>query len=79
MLLPLVPLIVAGLIATANNCMLDEGDAHPCIVFGTDVGDTLYTMQVMGFIAIVTVPTGLVALLVFSVFVAWHNRRAVRP
>ena len=76
MFVPLVPLIAAGLVATANGCTLNEGNPHPCLVFGADVGETLYTMGVMGLMTMATVPTGLVALLVFSIFVAWHGRTA---
>jgi hypothetical protein len=76
MFLPLAPLIVAGLAATANGCTLNEAGAHPCLFFGTDMGGTLYTMGIMGLMTMATVPTGLVALLVFSIFAALHGRTA---
>ncbi|HEU4679729.1 MAG TPA: hypothetical protein VFS35_09435, partial [Terrimicrobiaceae bacterium] len=40
----------------------------PCIVFGTDIGRMLYTLGVMGWLSIVTVPTGVIAFLAYLAF-----------
>jgi hypothetical protein len=69
MLLPMISVFTASAIAEASGCSLDEGSAHPCTVLGTDIGDTLYTMFVMGWMFFLTVPTGLVALVLFTVIV----------
>ena len=74
MFLPFIPVIIAGVIAAACGCKLDEGSVHPCTVFGTDIGGALYTMGVMGWFGLLTFPTGILALIVFSVFVWWRNR-----
>jgi len=66
---PLVPAIVAGVIAASWSCKLDEGNVHSCIVFGTDIGEVLYTMGVMGLFAMGTFPSGILALIVFTVIV----------
>ena len=66
MILPMISVFAAGAVAEASDCALDEGSSHPCIVSGTDIGDTLYTMFVMGWMFFLTVPTGLVALVVFT-------------
>lgn len=70
---PLIPAIVAGVIAESFGCKLDEGSVHSCIVSGKDIGETLYTMGVMGFFAMGTFPSGILALIVFSVIV-WLRR-----
>ena len=73
MILPMISVFTASAIADASGCTLNEGSSHSCIVFGTDVGETLYTMFVMGWMFFLTVPTGLVALVVFTVIV-WIKR-----
>ena len=72
---PLIPAIVAGVIAASFGCKLDEGNVHPCIVLGKDIGEILYTMGVMGLFAMGTFPTGILALIVFTVIV-WLRKRA---
>ncbi len=67
MLWPVASVMIAGSIAEANNCQLDEGSVHPCIVNGNDRGEQLYSMGVMGWFMLVTIPTGLIALAVYGV------------
>ena len=57
--LPLFSVAIAGEIASANGCQLDEGSVHPCIVNGRDMGETLYTMGMMGWFMLATIPIGL--------------------
>lgn len=52
---PMLSVIIAGAIATANDCGLHEGFPQPCIVWGRDIGDVLYAMGVMGWLMLVTV------------------------
>ena len=76
----MVLVAVAGMIASANGCQLDEGSAHPCIVNGQDMGEQLYGMGVMGWFMLVTFPTGLLALAIYGaiLLVVWLVRRARR-
>jgi hypothetical protein len=78
--LPVVSVAIAGGIANANGCQLDEGSAHPCIVNGQDVGETLYAMGVMGWLMLVTIPIGLgvAALYLIIVVVFYIVRRVAR-
>lgn len=76
MFLPLIPVFVAAGIASACGCALDEGSVHPCIVFGKDLGHLLFGMSMMGWFAMATFPTGILALILFSVIVWWRNRMA---
>jgi hypothetical protein len=73
MIWPLVPALLASLIAFVCGSKLDEGGAHPCIVFGTDIGEFLHVMGTMGLMAIGTFPSGILALIVFSL-VIWVRK-----
>jgi hypothetical protein len=77
---PVALVVLAGNIASANGCQLDEGSVHPCIVNGRDMGEQLYGMGVMGWFMLVTIPTGLLALATYgaTLFVVWLVRRARR-
>jgi hypothetical protein len=77
---PVVLVAVAGNIASANGCQLDEGSVHPCIVNGRDMGQQLYGMGVLGWFMLVTIPTGLLALAIYGAILlaVWLVRRARR-
>jgi hypothetical protein len=77
---PVVLVTVAGNIASANDCQLDEGSVHPCNVNGLDMGEQLYGMGVMGWFMLVTIPTGLLALAAYGAILlaVWLVRRARR-
>jgi hypothetical protein len=82
MIWPVIVVAVAGSIAAANGCELNETVINSCIVDGREMGDTLYSMGVMGWFMLVTIPTGLLALLVFLLLllIEWivGKRRAQR-
>ena len=46
----------AGGVAAALGCELHEGFVNTCPVAGHDIGDTLYTMFVLGWLALFTLP-----------------------
>ena len=77
---PVALVAVAGNIASANDCQLDEGSVHPCIVNGRDMGEQLYGMGLMGWLMLVTIPTGLLALAAYGAILlaVWLVRRARR-
>ncbi|MFC4639895.1 hypothetical protein [Deinococcus hohokamensis] len=56
---PVLLLALGVSIAHWRGCRLDEGSVHPCLVLGVDLGGALYTMGMMGWIMLITVPTGL--------------------
>jgi len=79
---PLLAAFAAGTIANLNGCTLNEGSANPCVIAGADYGDTLYSLGVLGWLAIATVPIGIAALAVWAlIFIvagiraAAHDRR----
>ena len=53
--------------------------SHPCIIKGHDYGELLYSLGVMGWFMLVTIPGGLVAFASWLIFlilyrVAWRKR-----
>jgi hypothetical protein len=79
---PLISAFIAGGIANALGCTLNEGGVSPCPFMGTDIGETLVVMFVLGWLAFVTLPFGGMALAVWLVvacvvgFIGWRRRRA---
>jgi hypothetical protein len=64
---PLILAFMASAIASHFGARLDEGDAHPCIVHGKDIGGALYSMFVMGWVGLLTIPSGFLLLVFFTV------------
>jgi hypothetical protein len=57
-LAPVGSVAVCGLIANTHGCKVDEGSVHPCIIGGHDYGQLLYTLGVLGWLMLVTLPGG---------------------
>jgi nitrate reductase NapE component len=79
---PVATVALSSWLAQANGCMLDEGNVHPCMIGGSDWGPALYTMFVLGWFMLATVPIGAFALaawlLVIVVhYLVWRRRRPV--
>jgi hypothetical protein len=74
---PWISVAIAGTIAESNGCQLDEGSVHPCMVNGQDMGETLYSMGMMGWIGIATCPVALILLGVYLLVVVtvWLVKR----
>ncbi len=70
---PLIPSFAASLVAALGGCDLDEGDIHPCVVFGTDIGAFLYEVSMIGLLTMGTFPLGIIALIVFAL-IAWLTK-----
>lgn len=65
---PILSVIVASLIAQANDCVLHEGFANPCMIGGEDWGETLAGMFVAGWFSLLTIPVAGIALAVWVAF-----------
>jgi len=82
---PLIPGFIAGGIADALGCTVNEGGATQCLYHGSDIGQTLAEMVVLGWLAFVTFPLGLAALAIWLVvaclvaFIGWRRRRREAP
>lgn len=64
---PLLLATGAGFAAEAYGCDLDEGSIHPCIANGRDIGPDLYTLFVLGWLSLATIPIGLGLLVLYLV------------
>jgi len=78
---PVISVFAASAIASSRGCTLNEGDAHPCLFHGVDLGETLYGMAVVGWFALGTLPLGAIALavLLFAwIIVTIQDRRCAK-
>lgn len=64
---PIISVMIAGYVAGTHGCTLNEGGIHPCVINGHDYGNTLYTMEVLGWLMLVTLPIGGFVLLAYGV------------
>jgi hypothetical protein len=65
---PLICVLVAATVSAVCGCAINEGSPTPCLVFGTDIGKPLYILGVMGWLSVVTLPTGAIALGTYLAF-----------
>jgi hypothetical protein len=57
----MISVLIAVAIADLAGCPVDEGNVHPCVVLGRDIGSLLYDLFVTGWFFLLTIPTGLIA------------------
>ena len=78
---PLISAFIAGAVANILGCTLNEGGASTCMFNGSDIGQTLADMFVLGWLAFVTLPWGGFALAIWLAvagvvaLVKWRRRR----
>src|SRR6058998_1707026 len=65
--------VACGLIANTYGCRVDEGSVHPCIINGKDYGQLLYTLGVLGWLMLVTIPGGLFAFVIWLIVLILHR------
>ena len=68
----------SGWFASSHGCTLHEGFVNPCVVDGTDYGETLYQLGMMGWLMLFTLPlaAALICLwVVIEIGVAVKRRR----
>jgi hypothetical protein len=80
-LAPVGSVALCGWIANANGCQVDEGSVHPCMINGKDYGQLLYTLGVLGWLMLVTIPAGMIGFILWLVAliihrVSWRKRAA---
>ena len=76
---PLCAGLLAGAIASAGGCRLDEGSVHPCVIAGHDVGDALYTGFVLTWLVLLTWPGMLLSGCVWAYVLIRRLLKAFRP
>ena len=64
--IPVWCVLISGYVANSNDCVLNEAGAHPCIISGTDYGEVLSVLFVMGWGFFVFFSLGLVALIFWT-------------
>src|SRR6266480_2090533 len=70
---PVGSVVASGLIANAHGCRVDEGSVHPCVVGGHDYAQLLYTLGVLGWLTLVTLPGGVLALVTCLIILILHH------
>jgi len=71
---PIGSVMLCAAIANAYGCKVDEGSMHPCFINGQDYGQLLYTLGVLGWLMLVTLPTGLFAFVVWLIILILHRQ-----
>ena len=74
-LAPIGSVVACSAIANAHGCKVDEGSVHPCVINGKDYGQLLYTLGVMGWLMLVTLPGGALAFVIWLVVLVLHRAR----
>jgi hypothetical protein len=79
---PVASVALSGWLAEIHGCDLDEGSIHACMIGGSDWGPTLYTMFVMGWFMLATLPMGAMGLAIWLLvliahYLVWRRRQAV--
>lgn len=57
-LLPVLSVLMASAIATIGNCEVNEAYVTPCNIAGMDFGGLAYSLGVMGWLGLATLPLG---------------------
>ncbi|WDR07365.1 hypothetical protein PSQ90_08085 [Devosia rhodophyticola] len=70
---PIASVLLTYVVADANGCVVNEASANGCLVAGTDWGGTLYTMGVMGWFGLITLPLGAGAAIVWFISLLIHR------
>jgi hypothetical protein len=79
---PIGSVVACSFIANTHGCRVDEGSVHPCMINGKDYGQLLYTLGVMGWLMLVTLPAGALAFALWLLVLllhrsGWRKRTAV--
>jgi hypothetical protein len=70
---PIGSVLLCSAIANTYGCRVDEGSAHPCIIAGHDYGGLLYSLGVMGWLMLVSLPAGFFAFVGWLIFLIIHR------
>lgn len=71
-IVPLLLTLGAGMVAEANGCTLHEGYVNPCVIWGEDRGETLYSLGMMFWYSFYTVPLAAFAFFVWLLILIVH-------
>ncbi len=65
--------MLCAAIANAYGCKVDEGSVHPCMINGQDYGHLVYTLGVLGWLMLVTLPGALFAFVIWLIILMLHR------
>ncbi|MCV0351185.1 MULTISPECIES: hypothetical protein [unclassified Nitratireductor] len=65
--LPVLSVVASSILASTYGCTVHEGFSNPCMIAGEDRGDMLYSMFVMGWLGLISLPFGMAALIAWTV------------
>ncbi|WP_206956521.1 hypothetical protein [Trinickia acidisoli] len=75
---PFISVSIAEVVASANQCRLDEAGIYPCVVHGHDFGNLLSTMFVAGWAGLVTIPAAICALMLWGAVALIRSGRRLK-
>jgi hypothetical protein len=70
---PVGSVMACAWIANTHGCKVDEGSVHPCVIGGKDYGHLLYSLGVLGWLMLVTLPAGLFAFVFWLIVLILHR------
>lgn len=70
--LPLISMLLAGAIATANGCAIGSAPS-PCIILGADWGEALYTLALLSWLMFFTFPAAFVLFIIWMIVLTVHR------
>jgi hypothetical protein len=69
---PLISVATSMGIAYITGCTLHEGFTNTCLVLGFNIGDILHTMFLMGWFMLLTIPYGVIVLILIAAICVAH-------
>lgn len=69
---PLLSVSLASVIATIGDCKAIEARVLPCVILGVDLGWLVYGLGIMGWLMLLSLPFGAMALPVLVLVVTAH-------
>ena len=69
---PVLAAMAADAIAAANGCSMADGADHTCLIGGLDLGPVLYFFYLLGWLTLITLPLGVIGLMVWGVVLVVH-------
>ncbi len=79
---PVMSFSLAYFIAAIFGATLNEGNVHPYLLGGYDLGPLLYSMSVHGWLMLITLPAGIILILALTlslVAAKWLDSRSKTP
>ena len=74
-ILPLVLTLVGAGIASNYGCSVNEGNVNPCVIDGTDWGETLAFFGISFWYLLATVPLGCLLFVIWLIVLVIHRVR----